>query len=514
MRTPGVPLVTGVLVALALSVSACSGTGSEPTEAAAKGGGTITYGIAGGGLTQLDPNKVSSAALLPVMSLLYNGLTRYGPDMSTEPDLATSWKPSADHKTWTFELRENVRFHDGKEFTADDAVANIERVLDEKTASQARGRLTTIDKATAVDPHTLRIELTAANALLPTSLIGVYMSDVDGIAAVNEKANGTGPYKLKDFVPDDHLTLVRNPKFSGTKGKLDQIDVVVTADSTSAVNSLRNRELDVVWNVPPLDIAGMKDDTSLSVLEPDVYSGAVVWELDTTSAPFDDVRARKALAHAVNREQMLAAGYDGLGVEAATNSLVSPKQDAYDKTQATYDFDLQKAKRLFAQAGVKEGSTLTFWTTAGRNAQWSTMGEILQQDLKKIGITLKIEKHEISTWLQKFFPAGKKYPGVIVANYLSVPSEPSRQLNFFKSGVCECNWSNAGYDRLLAQSQAATDESQRNGIYAKMQQLVNDEVPLVVPLTTTQLTVAQKRVVGAWVQSDGAVHLEEAGVSE
>lgn len=508
LRTATVLLVAGATV-----LAGCSG-GSGTTKDAAKGGGVITYGIAGGGLTQLDPNKVSSAALLPVMSLLYNGLTKYGQDMSTQPDLATSWKASPDQKTWTFTLRSGVKYHDGREFTAQDAVKNIERVLDKTTGSQARVRLSMISSVTAVDPRTLKIELSTPNALLPTALVQVRMSDVDTIADVNKNANGTGPYKLKDFVPDDHADLVRNDAYFGIKGKLDEIKVVTAADPTSAVNSLRNSELDVVWNVPPLDVGNLRNDPNLSVLKPQTYSGSVVWEVDTTSPPFDRKEARQALSYALDRAKMLTAGYDGLGVTADANGMLNPSQAAYDKSQSTYDFDLDKARSLFAQAGVKAGSKLTFWTTAGRNPQWETMGEILQQDLKKIGINLDIQKNEVSTWLQKFFPAGQKYPGTIVANYLSVPVEPSQELNFFKTGICECNWTNATYDHLLQQALGTGDEAARDGIYRQMQEILNAEVPLIVPLKTSQLTVIQKRLVGAWVQSDGAVHLEEAGVSQ
>jgi len=240
----------------------------------------------------------------------------------------------------------------------------------------------------------------------------------------------------------------------------------------------------------------------------------VVWELDTTSPPFNDVHARQALAYAVNRSQMLTTGYNGLGSVEDANSILNPKQPEYAKDLPHYDFDLQKAKDLFQQAGVGAGTNLVFWTTAGRNPQWVTMGEILQQDLKKIGINLTIQQQESTTWLQKFFPAGKKYPGVIVANYVSTPYEPSRQLNFFKQGVCECNWADPTYAQLLAQAVGTADKSERTKLYQQMQGIVNQQVPSIVPFMTSQFTVVNKRVVGAWVQSNGVVHLEAAGVTQ
>jgi peptide/nickel transport system substrate-binding protein len=507
---------TTALVSVGL-LSACSATGTQaggPASATPMTGGKITYGVAGGGLTTLDPHKVASASLLPVMSLLYNGLTQYGQDNSVQPALSTSWTSSADLKTWTFKIRQGVKFDNGKTFTAQDAVANIQRVLDPKTGSQQRAVLKVVQSVQAVDPATLQVNLTKPNAVLPAAFTQVYIGDMDTIAQVNTMANGTGPYRLKQFVPDDHVTLVRNPDYWGAKGKLDEIDVVETPDTTSAVNSLRNHDLDVVWNVPPPNITQLKPDPTLTVLNPSGYSGAVVWELDTTSAPFSDVRARQALAYAVNRAQMLTTGYNGLGSVEDANSILNPNQPEYAKNLSRYDFDLQKAKDLFQQAGVGPGTNLVFWTTAGRNPQWVTMGEILQQDLKKIGINLVIQQQEVSAWLQKFFPAGKKYPGVIIANYISSPYEPSQQLNFFQQGVCECNWSDPTYNQLLAQAVGTADTSARTQLYQQMQSIVNQQVPSIVPFTTSQFTVVAKRVVGAWVQSNGVVHLEAAGVTQ
>lgn len=515
MRGLRIRAAAGLLATFTL-ISGCSsgttdGSSSEPSVI---DGGTITYGVAGGGLTQLDPNKVASAALLPLTTLLYNGLTKFGPDMSVQPDLAESWSASPDQKTWTFKLRSGVKYHDGRDFTATDAVQNIERVLDPATASQSRVRLSMIESARAIDPTTLEVKLTEPNALLPTALVSVKMSDVGGIATVNETGNGTGPFKLEEFVPDDHVTLVRSDAYWGTSAKLDEIRIVTAADATSAVTSLRNKELDVVWNVPPLDVATLTDDPDLTVHQAETPSGTVIWEVDTTSPPFDDPRASQALAYTLNRSQLLTVGYDGMGVAAAENVALNPEQPAYAKDLVTYDQDLDKAKALFDEAGVAEGTTLTFWTTAGRNPQWVTMAEVLQQDLKKIGINLEIKKNESSTWLEKFFPAGKKFPGVIVANFLSTPLEPSLQLNFFRTGICECNWSNQEYDQLHAKAVATADEEARNKIYGQMQAILNDEAPVIIPLITSQLTVAQSRVVGAWVQSDGAVRLEEAGVTQ
>jgi peptide/nickel transport system substrate-binding protein len=224
------------------------------------------------------------------------------------------------------------------------------------------------------------------------------------------------------------------------------------------------------------------------------------------------VAARQALAYAVNRDAYLSGAYQGFGETSPANVPVAKSAPAYADALGGYSFDLDKAKQLFQQAGMGPGSKLTFWTTAGRNPQWLTMAQILQQDLKKIGITLKIEQKEASTWLQKFFPAGKKYPGTIVANYLSLPSTPAYALQFFVSGGCECNWNDKQFDSLLSKALGTSDTAQRTAMLQQLQSMVSEQVPAVVPLQSATIVAAQKNVTGAWTESDGTVHLEQASV--
>ena len=514
MRARRSLLRLGVAAIALLGVAGCGGDSDDNGDDGAArngsgGSGTLVYGFAGGGLTSLDPNRTTSGTEKPLASLLYDGLTTRAPDGSTQPGLAESWTTSDDGRTWTFELRAGVTYHDGRPFTADDAVANIERVLDPEVGSQALKRVADVKKATAKDDQTLVVKLKKPNALFPDGLTDLRMSDVETIDQINKTANGTGPYKLDGFVPDDRVTLKRNPDYWGEPGGLGTIEIVRAADATSAVTSLRTGELSVLWGVPPSDAKSLEGSGSIKFIEPERFSGTVTWELDTTSPPFDDPRARQGLAHAVNRDAFLEAAFQGVGETSPANSPISASSPAYASGLTPYEYDLDKAKALFEQAGVKE---LTFWTTAGRNPQWVTMAEILQQDLEKIGVELKIQQKEVSAWLEKFFPAGQKYPGTIIANYLSLPPVPAYDLQFFVSGSCECNWNNAEYDELLATALETQDEAQRFEQLEQLQAMVAEEVPVVIPLHSATIVAAQSGVEGVWVESEGTPHLEGATI--
>ncbi|HST39131.1 MAG TPA: ABC transporter substrate-binding protein, partial [Conexibacter sp.] len=326
-------------------------------------------------------------------------------------------------------------------------------------------------------------------------------------------AVGTGPFRLAEMVPDDHVTLVRNDDYWGEPAKLDEIDIVRSPDATAAATAFRSGDLDVLWSVPPADVDGLVAATQGQALEPEDISAGVVWEIDNTSPPFDDVRARQALLHAIDRETMLRVAYAGKGIVSASASMLSPQNPAYDRSLAAYPFDLDRARALFAEAGVGAGETLRFLTPAGQYPEWAQMGQILQEDLKKIGITMKIEQDEFSTWLEAFYPAGKRFPGAIVANYLSLPTTPMYQLSFLDEGVCECNARLPGWRDLSQRALATGDAAARDGVYAEMQQVENRAVPILPIVFTTLQTVVRQGVVGAWVDTQGNVNLTQAGFS-
>ncbi|RZQ65567.1 ABC transporter substrate-binding protein [Amycolatopsis suaedae] len=509
--------------AVLLATAACGGNGGggEPDVQATadsgsgpvREGGVLVFGQTDG-VTQLDPNKISSAAATQLQTLLWNGLSKWGPDNLAKPDLAESWQSSPDFKQWTFRLRQGVKYHNGKAFTAAEAKKNFDTVLQPNSTAQVKAKISMVSAVTAKDDTTLVIDLKTPNPELPIDVIDVKMSDIDDIANVNRNANGTGPYKLKSFVPDQTVELVRNDTYFGKRAPLDGITITRYADSTAAQTALRSGQLHVLANVTPDVVKGLAADGRqlLTAAEPAAYT---VWELDTSSPPFDNPKARLALSHAANRQAMMDAGYAGYGVPTPANVVVNPKNKHFDQALPAHEFNLDRAKQLFAEAGVPEGSTLTFWAKAGSNTEWLTIGQILQEDLRKIGITLDIQSNENSTWSAKFYPKGKKFPGMLAANYLSfTPLPDSYALAWFegKQGTCECNWvPPKEYDDAVAAIEASGEGPQRDAAFRTAQQVLNRENPIIVVGSTAFLSVAQGNLRGAWVQAEGTLHLEEAG---
>lgn len=505
-------IVSAVALATAAAVAA-SCTSSDPSDrsspTAAKGG-KITVGSAQG-IPQLNPAVRTFAWEEVLFPLLWDGLTRTDKSGKVVPDLAESWQASADQKTWTFKLRSGVKFSNGKALTASDVVKSFDYYRKPDTATQEANKIATISKVTATDPSTVTVKLSAPNALFPSAIVWVKILDTATLSSIDKKPVGTGPYTVSSFVPNQRLNLVRNGQYWGTPASLDEIDIVTAADPAAAANSLASGDLDVLWALPQSNANQYEGNSDVTLLKPSIPSQWPSWEVDTTSPPFNNVKARQALAYAVDRNQVLQAAYYGQGRVSQTNDPLGTNNPWYSATGLTdYGYNLDKAKQLFAEAGITAGATLTWWGTAGQNPEWNTAGQILQASLKKIGINLKIVNKDVSTWVGKFYPAGKSYPGLIVPNFQSTPVEAGYSLNFLLKGRCECNWKDPAFTAAYNKALAEPDATARKAAWADVQKIVNEQVPVIVPLQSNVLTAVSNKVHQVWMEGGGQLHLETA----
>lgn len=485
-------------------------TTAQTTAAPASGGGSLTVGAASG-IPQLNPVLKGTAFEEALFPLLWDGLSRFGQDGTVGPDLATRWTPSADNKTWTFELRDDVRFSNGKALTADDVVQTLKYYQDPDTATQLKTALEPVKSVTARGRTTVVFRLSRPNVLLPEVLVPVKIVDVDSLRTIDREPAVTGPFTVTEFVPDDHVTLARNPDYFGDPAPLDEIRLVKAADSTSAVTSLRSGDLGALWSVPSSDIPQLQNEPSITIVEPEVTGQYVSWEMDLSSPPFDDVRARQALAYATDREAIFKAAYYNQGLVSKTNTPLADNSPWFAQGMTDYSYDPEKARALFAEAGVRE---LTWWGVAGQYPEWNASGQILQQSLKKIGVDLKISNREISSWPAKFYPAGRRFPGLVVPNFQSFAPDPYFQLSFLLRGRCECNWDSPEFTDLFDEAVGTADRDARKAVWDRAQRLINAEVPIIVPVQSAVATATQKDVVGVWVEGGGLPHFESAGFAE
>ena len=380
-------------------------------------GGTLTVGSTQPP-PQLDPHAVTFAAERLYYPGLYNGLTEYNPDMEPVPCLAEKWEASDDLKTYTFHLRKGVKFHNGRELEAEDIKWNFERCLDPKLGSQLRQNVQEVEKIEVIDKYTVKMSLSLPSVTLPMGCQELKIIAKECLDNINKAPVGTGPYMYEDFLPSERLTMKRFDGYWGGKPYLDKVILAGIKDATAAVAALQTGQWDVMWEMGLKDAATFKNDAKVALLLPKISSANVFWELDVTSPPFDKKEARQALSYAVDRKTIVEAAYFGFGTPSITNNFVSESHWAFNPNLTRYEYDLDKAKALFAQAGVKEGTELTWWCLSSLFPEWITAGEILAQSLAKIGIKLNIQQNELGTWVDEILSVGQAVPG---------PGDPQRR---------------------------------------------------------------------------------------
>jgi peptide/nickel transport system substrate-binding protein len=505
-----------VAIAVAISVAAASLAAQGGAQAATRATGTctpkgtLTYGISGAGITQLDPTTLAFSGQLPLQTLLYDSLTVFNSKGQLVNDLATKWKASKDLRTYWFWIRQGVKYANGRPLTSSDVVANVLHNLDLTVPSQWRPPIADIRSARGIGKYEVRFRLGHPSIDLPSALAQIEMSDLTNKAQLDTVGNGTGPYKVKSFVPGQTLTLVPNPLFFGQKACLAQIQFVREPDPTSMVTDFTSGKLGVIWQAPLTALATLRNDKNGYLVTPKLVTSEHLWDLDESSPPFNNLLAREALSYAIDRSTMVKAAFFGTADPALTNNLIATTNPIFDKALKPYPFDLNKAKQLFLQAGVKPGTTFTFWALAGRRDEWITMAQILQQDLEKIGYHLSIQRNDIPTWLARFNPAGKSFPYTIVGDFWSTPPDPIAAFGQATSGSCNCNWNYKPFDALYQKAQATADPRKRQAIYDQLQAIFAKQLPVETIAHQTNIIYAQKQYTGIWEDPAGTTHLELA----
>ncbi len=387
---------TGLALAFCVSYGSIDAVSAETA---------VNVGLKAKDATALDPHLSTKSGDKPIFALLFNGLVRFKPGSMSpanlEPDLAESWEVSPDGKVWTFKLRKGVKFHHGYgELTADDVVYSLTRAGDPKKSSVSSD-YSQFEKVEAVDPHTVRITLKTP---VP-SLLGL-VANYHGGNIVSKKASqelgegfkqkpvGTGPFMFKDYKAKQGITLAANPDYFRGKPKIDMLEFKFVPSDSSRELAFKKGELDIFTGKREekwVQRIGQDGDLTVDVFEPGELR---TLHLNTKVKPLDDIRVRKAIAHALNRDDFIK-----LVGDSVTRKSWSPVPNGYlghTSDLPKYEFDLDKAKALMKEAGHENGFKLNAIITK-RSALLRPM-QVIQAQLKKIGIDLELDVVEHSAF--------------------------------------------------------------------------------------------------------------------
>jgi peptide/nickel transport system substrate-binding protein len=446
--------------------------------ASPKSGGILKVGLQADP-TSLDPQKTNLTAAFHITEQIYSRVVRLKPDLTVEPDLAEKWDVSADGKTYTFTLRKGVKFHSGRALTSADVKYTLERLQDKATASPNASLMASVDNIAAPDDGTVVITLKQADSSFLTNLTAsataiVNRDMVQQYGDLSQHADGSGPFKFKEYVPNTRVVLEKNPDYWETgKPYVDGIEMTIAPDDTARTAALRSGTVDFIEYAPLKDIATMKSDNSI-LLAGDQNTNIRYIGLNVTRKPFSDVKVRQAVAAAIDRDAVLGPAVSGYGIPALELFPAGYWAAPGAKPSAP---DIARAKQLLTEAGYPNGfnTTILSWS---QYSFLSNAAVVVQDQLKQIGINADMNLEENAAFLKDYL--GNNFDMTVTGVSGYVDPNDVYYRNFGTDQPSNAvHYSNPKVDDLIAQGIATTDQAKRKDIYAQLQQVLLDDAPWV-----------------------------------
>jgi peptide/nickel transport system substrate-binding protein len=465
-------------IALAIALTALLGLGF-----AQQRGGTLTAAWAQNPVN-LDPHKTSAYSSYQVLQQVLENLVTFDADQNLIAGLATDWSVSNDGLTWTFTLREGVKFSNGRDFTADDVVYTYDRMLDPETASGNAWRLGALEDVVAVDDTTVEMQLGAPNTgflgkLASGSPVGIIARESVEDGTIATQPIGTGPFVITDYQPGTSVTLERNEYYWGVDANgealpyLDRIDLQIITDESVRRSALVSGDVDWTISVPPQSLEELEGRNDVVV---DRSAAPAYWYIgvNTEREPLNDVRVRQAISYALDRGQVTEAATFGTGVP--TQDPI-PSVSAWAFDYAPYEQDLDRARELLAEAGVESGFEMQIMPTT-EYEESIRAAQVIQAQLAPLGIQATLDTREWADWLDTQ-GAGNYDTFVCSWNVLLDPDD------FFfaqhKTGEVFnfTGYSNPTVDELLVDGREASEFAERYAIYEQVNREIVDDAAYI-----------------------------------
>ncbi len=441
---------------------------------------------------------------------LYNRLAEFEKGgTAAVPALATRWDISDDGLTYTFHLREGVKFHSSKTFTpsrdfnADDVLFTFNRMLDAQHPFRQAYRTEfpyfvgmnlnkNIAKVEKTGPLTVVFTLNEVDAAFVQNLAMNFAAILSAEYAeqlmasgnpsdINHKPIGTGPFAFGRYQKDTQIRYVAHKGYwDPSQVKLDQLIFSITTDASVRMQKLRKNECQISLNPRPADLAALKQDPKLQVVEQAGYNLGYV-SYNVQHAPFDQLQVRQALDMAIDKQAILDTVYQSAGQRAVNG--MPPTQWGYDKNIKDSPYDPIKAKALLEAAGVKPGTEVTLWAMPVQrpyNPNAKLMAEMLQADWAKVGIKARIVSYEWGEYLKR---VKNGEHDIALMGWTGDNGDPDNWLGTLYSCAAigannASRWCDPTYDALVTKARQLTDRPARTELYLQAQQRLKSQVPM------------------------------------
>jgi peptide/nickel transport system substrate-binding protein len=528
VRTAGI--VFRLLLVVVIAVSLTMTASAQPT--APRRGGTIVV-LIGGDPPLLNPHFSTLPWVSMISMAVFNTLVVLDPTMRVHPGLAETWTVSPDLKTYRFRLTQGVRWHDGRPLTSADVKFTFEQVasrLNPNGPIAFRGleRVDAPDSTTVVvqfaQPHPaflLYLGWPITGAILPRH---IYEGTDIRQNPANVRPVGSGAFRFVEWNRGSTVVLERNPNyFRQSMPYLDRVVFRVVRDPASRVIALQNKEVDFIlgFDLPLRDSVQVRRSRDLkAIFNMDrAISGQLFIGLNTSRPPFSDVRVRRAMAHAIDKNIIWQRVFFGLGAIAVSpiSRYIGPQ---HNRGVTRFEYSPQRASQLLDEAGLARGAGGTRQrvrlTVDGSSAEFTRIADIVREQLGDVGVELTVETFDFNTWFDRVYvrrdyemSTGRRLtgPDAIFAmhrEFHSANTQPA-QRNFYL-------YRNAEVDRAIEEGLVETDAAKRLQVAHRLQELIAREVPNIFLMDTPQPNAYRSVFQGLDNSPWGAVRLEEVWV--
>lgn len=464
----------------------------------------------------LDPALSTDVPTGRAVAYVFDGLTRFTERAELVPDLATRWEVSPDGLTYTFHLRQGVRFHDGTRFSAADVKHSFERVLDPATRGGrgwplypiagakefAAGTLRTITGLQAANDSTVRFTLTEPFAIFPKMLA----MPVTGIVPQHTPANfgehpiGTGPWRFVEWRHDDYLRFARNTAYHGDVPLADSLEARIIPEMSTAEAEFEAGNVDVLWLPEQATPAWEANDETRPLLQSAPSLRLIYAAMNTTHGPLRDVRVRRALNYAVDTRVILKRLMGGRGTVAA--GVVPPSLPGFDSSRTPYPYDPARARALLREAGYPNGIDIELWSS--QSEQFPRIAQTIQAYLARANIRVKLVQRDASSMREA---ARKGNTDIALKDwYADYPDAENFLYPLLHSSNAGVGgnvsfYHNATFDSVVSASRREQDPAKRNLMYRQADSIAFADAPMIFLFFYKEVDAVQPWITGYTVPS-------------
>lgn len=480
-------LLLVVFTTLTIALGGCAG--DKQGESSSQ----ITIGIPQDLEDSLDPHEAVAAGTKEVLFNLFEGLYKPDSDGNLIPAVASDYTVSEDGLTYTFTLREGVKFHNGNAVTADDVKYSIEKFADISNKQPLVEAFSNISEVTIVDDSHVSITLATTDSDIVAQLAMVTAAIIPKDAAdMTTNPVGTGPYKFVSRSPQENFVVEKFDEYWGEAAHIEDVTFKICANADTVVMDLMGGSIDMFARLPISQADQLSGD--FQVLEGTMNLVQAMY-LNNNVEPFNDVRVRQALCYAVDQQEIMQFVSNGKGSEIGSSMFPSFGKYFMEELNDVYNKDIDKAKELLADAGYPDGFTFTIQVPSNYTQHIDT-AQVLVEQLKEINVTAEINLIEWDSWLSEVY-AGRNFEATVVGVDASSLTARALLERFVSDmGNNFINFNNAEYDESFKAAMASTDEEERTACFKRCEEILTQDAANVYIQDIAELVVIRDGYAG------------------